>query len=116
MYTKQLLYINVVIIVIIIIIIIIIIIVVIIIIIILAHKPAEMVDLELYQIPGVPVNAIDSEITLRPRLLIDDKLLYTDMSSYLAELLVQSVTDKTQVRGGAITLHVYMYMYMYCSF
>ncbi|XP_003386744.3 PREDICTED: uncharacterized protein LOC100638516 [Amphimedon queenslandica] len=61
-----------------------------------AHKPAEVVNLELYQIPGLPVNAIDSEITLRPRLLLEDKLLYTDMSSYLAELLVQSVTDKTQ--------------------
>ena len=60
-----------------------------------------MVDLSLYQIPGLPVN-VDSDITLQPCLLLEDKLLYTDMSSYLAELLVQSVTDKTQV----MRLHV----------
>lgn len=56
-----------------------------------------MVDLSIYQIPGLP-DANDPDVTLQPRLLLEDKLLYTDLSSYLAELLVQSVSDKTQVK------------------
>lgn len=56
-----------------------------------------MVDLSIYQIPGLP-DTNDPDVTLQPRLLLEDKLLYTDLSSYLAELLVQSVSDKTQVK------------------
>ena len=66
----------------------------------LAHSPAEVVDVSLYRLPS------DQETfdhTYHPQLLVKDQIIYTDMSHYLAELLVQSVTDGTQV-GGACFL------------
>lgn len=65
-----------------------------------AHKPAEVVDVSVYQMPSVEEGRGEGEAeecVYQPRLLLEDKMLYTDMSSYLAELLVQSVSDNTQV-------------------
>jgi hypothetical protein len=60
-----------------------------------AHKPAEVVDIAIYQIPDPPQDSVD-DLAFQPCLLLEDKILYTDLSSYLAELLVQSVTDGSQ--------------------
>ena len=68
----------------------------------LAHSLPEVVDVSLYRLPSSDQETPDH--TYYPHLLVKDQIIYTDMSHYLAELLVQSVTDGTQVGGACLLI------------
>ena len=57
-----------------------------------AHSLAESVEFSVYWLPSS-----NSSPTYQAKLLFHDRILYSDMSKYLAELLVQSNNDLSQV-------------------